>query len=109
MEDINSRFYTCLWEQRRMRRAFNYTKIAFGEEDEVKKEEMFPERRDYVFNITEIVSDELSLAWYGCTRMGVDSYDWTIKYLKLFDDSEIVYSYPVSLMQTMLSQIIYLT
>ena len=42
MEEINSRSYTCLWEQRRMRSEFNYTLIAFDEEDEELKEEMFP-------------------------------------------------------------------
>ena len=29
MEDINSRFYNCLWEQNRIRRQFNYTLQAF--------------------------------------------------------------------------------
>ena len=29
IEEINNRFYTCLWEQSRFRRDANYTKNAF--------------------------------------------------------------------------------
>ena len=29
IEEINNRFYTCLWEQSRSRREFNYTINAF--------------------------------------------------------------------------------
>ena len=45
----------------------------------------------------------MSLTWYGCTKMGLDSYVWGLEYLDKFADTENVYSYPVSLMQTMLS------
>ena len=70
---------------------------------------MFPDWQSYVFNVTELVSDEVSLTWYGCSKMGLDSYVWVLAYLEKFNDTENVYSYPVSLMQTMLSQIVYLT
>lgn len=109
MQDINSRFYNCLWEQNRIRREFNYTLHAFREPDEEKRAEMFPDWKSEVFNITELVSDELSLTWFGCARMGLDSYDWITAYREKFADSEKVYSYPVSVMQTMLAQIVYLT
>ena len=59
---------------------------------------MFPDWTHYVFNITELISDEVSLTWYGCAKMGLDSYDWIIVYLEKFADTEAVYSYPVSLM-----------
>ena len=109
MEEVNNRFYTCLWEQSRIRTQFNYTVIAFQEEDQAVKDELFPDWQSQVFNITELISDELSLTWYGCTKMGLDTYDWVEIYLEKFADTENVYSYPVSLMQTMLSQIVYLT
>ena len=84
MEEINNRFYTCLWEQSRLRREFNYTLNAFQEPDEALRDEMFPDASYYVFNVTELVSDEVSLTWYGCTKMGLDSYSWILVYLEKF-------------------------
>ena len=41
--------------------------------------------------------------------MILDQYTWTQEYLVAFSDPEATYSYPVSVMQTMLAQIVYLT
>ena len=70
---------------------------------------MFPKWPDYVFNVTRLISYELKLAWSGCSRAVLDQYNWTKAFLINFEDSEDYYSYPVSLLQTMLSQIVYLT
>ena len=70
MEDINPMCYTCLWEQSRLRRQLNSTWYAMVEEpDQEKRDEMLPNWRFYVFNVTETVSGEGALAWNGCMRM----------------------------------------
>ena len=109
MEDINPMFYTCLWEQFTVRRALNYTKEAFSEPENETRDQMLPNWRFYLFNITETVSNEGALAWNGCTQMTLNSYTWGIEFMAQFADSTQYYSYGTSVMQTVIGNVVYLT
>lgn len=58
---------------------------------------MFPEWRDRVYNVTEIVSDEMALTYFNCGYVLWEFYTWGIPYGKSFDEDGY-YSYPVSLL-----------
>ena len=109
IEDLTPKWYTCLKDQSFLRTEFNYTVAALQEEDPVVFEEMFPTDADQLFNVTQLISYDVKQAWYSCTWMILDQYTWTLDYLVAFSDPETTYSYPVSVMQTMLAQIVYLT
>ena len=79
------------------------------EEDEAKKNELFPTWSDGVFNVTKLISNDFALAYYSCAKMGLDSYTWGETYIAKFDDTTRYYSYPVSLLQSLLGNIFYLT
>ena len=72
-------------------------------------EELFPNWTDKVFNVTRVVSGDLALAYGSCAYMALDSYTWGETYIARFNDTEKYYSYPVSVLQSMLGSIFYLT
>ena len=63
IEEIEAKYYTCLIEQNRVRREFNYTYQALNTTNTTLKDELFPEWELSVLNVTSIVSDEFTDSW----------------------------------------------
>ena len=81
----------------------------FEEPEKEKREQMLPNWRFYLFNITETVSGEGALAWNGCTRMVLNSRLWIDDYLVGFEDETKYFSYGTSVVQSVIANIVYLT
>lgn len=109
MEEINNKFYFCLYDQRKMQEAFGYTIASFQETDLEKLQEMFPSPQDYLFNVTGIISNEFTSAFYSCSKTLEDSSIWVDTYLTDFSNTDEVYSYPISVLQSAVGNIIVLT
>ena len=73
------------------------------------REQILPNWRFLLFNVTETVSNEGALAWNGCTQMTLNSYVWGLEFMKGFEDETMYYSYTTSVMQTVIGNAIYLT
>lgn len=109
MDEINPRIYSCLWQQNQMIKEADYMIQALTLEDPEMKAELFPHWQDEVYNVTQFISTPLSLTWYNCLNGVHDSYVWGLDYMVGFDDDVLYYSWPVSMLETALKQIVYLT
>ena len=98
IEDISTRYYGCLWEQHKFGINLNKTHTAFQEEDPAKVKKMFPLKRDKLFNVTNLISDDLAGVWFNCLMATWDSYVWGAVFIQGFNEDN-VYSYPVSVLQ----------
>ena len=69
---------------------------------------MFPTWNDRVYNVTRTVSNQMGDTWFQCLMSGWVQYNWTMEYIEQFDVENKTYSYPVSALQSMLSQVVLL-
>ena len=96
IEDISNKYYTCLYDQHKVEESFQYTRAAFAETDPDKKAVMFPTPQSYIFNVTGIVSNEFTSAFYSCTKSVEETAVWYTTYVAGFADEQY-YGYLISL------------
>ena len=107
-EDISNKYFTCLYDQHKVEEAFGYTLAAFQETDPDKKAVMFPTPQSYIFNVTGIVSNEFTSAFYSCSKVFEETAVWYTTYTAGFADDQY-YGYLISLFQAAAGNIVWLT
>ena len=102
--------YQCLESYFNTTQQYNYTKLALNNssEEQLKRLDLYY-GMDIFFNYTDFISNNVSYTWYDC---GVTTYrivDEEQAYAKLFGIPNTTASYPISALQALLANVLYLT
>jgi hypothetical protein len=110
MNDFVPMSYECLNSYFNTTQQYNYTRIARNNssEEQLKKLNLYY-GMDIFFNYTDFISNNVSYTWYDCGVTTYGIYDQEQAYAKLFGIPNTTASYPISALQALLSNVLYLT